>query len=79
MKRSKRSIPAEALSVGEQIGDHMAEIVQLFKPGVKITVVVRTPDYPDGSRDMILTSDTFDRVIAALRLREVGPTLEGKV
>ncbi len=49
MKRSKRSIPAEALSVGEQIGDHMAEIVRsLFKPGVKITVVVRTPDYPDG-------------------------------
>jgi hypothetical protein len=54
----------------DEISDHMDAIVALFKPGVKITVLVRTPSHPDGSRDLLMTSDTIGAIVKALRHRE---------
>lgn len=53
----------------DEIASHMDAIVALFKPGVKITVLVRTPSHPDGSRDMVMTDDIIDEAVAALLRR----------
>lgn len=57
----------------------MNAILGLFKPGAKITVVVRNTAVSDGSRDFIQTNDTIDNVIAALTVRKTAPTLTGDV
>lgn len=66
-------------SVAEQIGDHMDEILSLFKPGHKITVLVRSPQQPDHSGDLMMTNDTIENAIEALR-RRLNPdgTVEGE-
>ncbi len=51
----------------EAVADYMDRIVKLFKPGVKITVVVRTPDFPE--RDFVMTDDAFCEVVATLNRR----------
>ena len=48
---------------------HLDEIERLFKPGVKITLLVRTPSHPDGSRDFLMTNDRVGDAIAAIRRR----------
>jgi hypothetical protein len=59
------------------IADCMDEILRCFKPGAKITVVVRASGYPDGSRDLIMTDDDMAMVIKAIEMRmkaEAAPT-----
>lgn len=51
----------------DEVAGHMDEIVALFKPGVKITVVVRTPGFPD--RDMLMTDDDLAEVRAMIERR----------
>jgi hypothetical protein len=70
----QKLVSSRVQSVGEQIGDLMDEILTFFKPGAKITVLVRAPDYSDGSRDMLLTNDALDKVIAAIEFRKSGGT-----
>ena len=48
---------------------HLDEIERLFKPGVKITLLVRTPSHPDGGRDFLMTNDRVGDAIAAIRRR----------
>jgi hypothetical protein len=50
------------------VSDHMDRIVSQFKPGVKITVLVRTPGFPD--RDFMMTNDEFDELLAMIIRRE---------
>lgn len=57
--------------VGDEIGVHMDEIVGLFKPGAKITVIVRFPGLPD--RDLIMSDDELEEVIVACRRRNGMP------
>lgn len=52
----------------EIVADRMDEIVACFKPCVKITVFVRTPDYPE--RDFCMTSDEMNEVIAMAERRQ---------
>lgn len=57
----------------QQTGQRIAnildrEIEPLFKPGVEITLIVRSPGFP--ARDMVITSDD---------LREVQKTIERRV
>jgi hypothetical protein len=59
---------ADLQRTSEIVAECMDEIVGCFKPGVKITVLVRTPDYPD--RDFCMTSDTMGEVIAMAERRE---------
>lgn len=47
-----------------QVGQHLETIAQMFKNPV-ITVLVRSPDLPNG--DFILTNDSFTEVINAVR------------
>jgi hypothetical protein len=51
------------------IADCMDDILRCFKPGVKITVVARSANYPDGSRDLIMTDDDLALVISAIEMR----------
>lgn len=53
--------------VQEAVADHMDAILGMFKPGCKITVLVRTPDHPD--RDFLMTSDAGSEIIAAVQRR----------
>ena len=56
--------------VGDRIAGHLNEIKRLFKPGVKVTVLVRTLSHPDGTRDLVMTDDTIADAIKALSIRE---------
>lgn len=59
-------------ATGEYVMDCMDGILARFKPGAKITVVVRQPDFLDGSRDMVVTTDEIESVINALRIRDAA-------
>jgi hypothetical protein len=41
----------------EAISDHLDKIKSYFKPGVKITVLVRTVADPEGKRDFMMGDD----------------------
>lgn len=58
--------------VGTKISHHLNRIAELFK-NPKITLVVRSPDLPDG--DLIMTHDDLGEVIASLE-RTWGRTVE---
>ena len=60
---------ARVQAVGALVEECAHAIAAQFKPGAKVTIVVRTPTHPDGSRDMVVTSDDIDAVIGALRTR----------
>ena len=64
--RGKDALLADA---AETAGEHLAAIQALFKPGVKVTLLVRTTTHPDGSRDFILTDDDLNEAIKAIRIR----------
>lgn len=55
-------------SVGHAIADHLADIESYFKPGAKLTLLVRHPGFPE--RDLIVTNDDFDELIAMVRRRK---------
>ena len=42
-------------AVSANVAQHMNYILKSFKPGAKITVIVRAPNYPE--RDFMLTSE----------------------
>lgn len=51
---------------GQQIAFHMDEIARLFKPGAKLTLLVRSPGHPE--RDAFLSDeDNIDEAIEAIK------------
>ena len=54
------------------VADHMDQILKVFKPGSKITVIVRQPDDPEGLMDFCLSNDSLDEAIALLQRRKGG-------
>jgi hypothetical protein len=55
--------------VHAEIAEHCGEISDLFKPGCKVTILVRNPSLKDG--DVLVSDDAIDAVVAALqRLKE---------
>jgi hypothetical protein len=65
--------PITANAAGE-ISEHLDAIKSLFKPGAKVTLLVRTPSHRDGSRDLLMTDDIIDEAIGAmLRRKHEGP------
>lgn len=58
---------------GEVIETHLLQIEKVFKPGMKLTLVARHPDHPDGSRDMVVSGDDLNLVIAALQIIQKQP------
>ena len=53
-------------AVQRDVGNRMDQILAHFKDGSKITVVVRQPDDPYGTRDFMMTNDELDKVVAGL-------------
>lgn len=49
----------------ERMSDHMDAILRMFKPGAKITVVVRNPGH--GDADVVIGDDDLDDAIAAIQ------------
>lgn len=60
----------KVLNAGEAICEHLSEIKTFFKPGAKVTLLVRRPEKPDGSQDFVLTDDLLDEAVAALLRRK---------
>jgi hypothetical protein len=61
------------VAVQEEMSNHMDAIVRLFKPGAKITVVVRNPGY--GDADVVIGSDDLDQAVQAIeRMKKRAPT-----
>lgn len=54
--------------LAEDIADKLDEIAALYKEPVIVTVIVRAPGYPDGSRDTLNSGETDVRL--ALRAAE---------
>lgn len=54
-------------NVGERIAGHLDAIRTLFKPGAVVTLIVRAGGEEGHGKDMIITSDKFPKVIAALK------------
>lgn len=53
--------------VADRVGCHMTDILELFKAGSKITVIVRNPAEP--TQDFCLTNDTLPDVGELIRRR----------
>jgi hypothetical protein len=51
--------------VHAEVPNHAGEIAELFRPGAKVTILVRNPGLDDG--DMVITDDAIDSAIAALQ------------
>lgn len=52
-----------------EVADHCGEVAKLFKPGAKVTILIRNPHIEDG--DMVVSDDSMDLAISALaRLKE---------
>lgn len=60
-------------NAAEVVAEHMDAIMTLFKTGAKITVLVRAPDFPDGSRDFVQSNDVLGEAIRALSIRDKDP------
>lgn len=65
--------------VHERIANHAGEVAELFKGPVRVTIVVRDPEHPDGSRDVEVTDDDdTEALIAAIRtVRQRGVHVGG--
>lgn len=63
------------MNVLQRVGDiasaHLATIAQMFNPPVHLTLVVRSPELPDG--DMVLTDDDLDLAIGAIENLKLRP------
>ncbi len=56
------------------VGSHLDDILSLFAIGAKITVLVRQPDHPDGTRDFVMTDEpNLEDAIKALNQRTDAP------
>ena len=47
----------------------LERLAGLALPGAKMTLLVRRPEAPDGSQDMVVTDDDLESAIAALSIR----------
>ena len=58
------SASSKVRNVARVCEEHLHDIAELFKPGAKITLLVRRPGEPD--QDFMLTIDDLDEVSAML-------------
>lgn len=50
------------------IEHHLNQIAAFFKPGAKLTLLVRHPGI-EGDADALFTNDTFPEIVAAIERR----------
>lgn len=63
-------LPDPLVQLHDDLSVLLNRAAALFVPGAKLTLVVRHPSHPDGSRDVVIGNDTSDAAIAAIRVRE---------
>lgn len=55
--------------VHAEVAEHCSQVAKYFKPGAKVTILIRNPHLADG--DMVVSDDSMDSAIGALaRLKE---------
>jgi len=54
------------------VGESMNEIISVFNPGVKITVLVRRPGFPE--QDFLMTDDDLSEAISLINRRVAANT-----
>lgn len=59
--------PERLKNTSEAVADRMSEILGFFKPGAKITLLVRRPGEPE--QDFCLTNDDLTEVTAMIARR----------
>ena len=64
----------DLMIVQSEVAHHMEQIEKAFKPGVRLTVLVRTPGFPEG--DFVMTSDGLEDAIEMLQRRLTTPPTE---
>jgi hypothetical protein len=47
----------------------LEKLSKIPNPGAKLTLLVRRPEAPDGSQDMVVTDDDLNEAIRALEIR----------
>jgi len=63
-----RRTPVNAAA--DRASDHLNSIAGLFKPGAKLTLLVRTPGNEEA--DFLLTNDDLGEAIKLIERRRVG-------
>lgn len=56
-----------------EVSATLEELAKKFKPGARLTLLVRSPESENGSRDMVFTDDDLNLAIEALRIRKESP------
>lgn len=56
--------------VGFEIANALADLEQYFKPGVKLTCIVRRPRHPE--QDIVITNDDLKEVAQAIERRRAA-------
>lgn len=64
--------PRQQAALGEQLSPHLDAIKEAFKPGAKITVLVRRPDDPDGLQDFVIGDDGLQDAMNMIARRMAG-------
>lgn len=58
----------------EIVAEHMDDILKMFKPGAKITVLVRAPNDPEGLKDFMMSDDEPQELLNMVaRRKAAGP------
>lgn len=58
--------------VQDEVAGHMDKIKAMFKPGHKITVLVRAPNDPEGRMDFMMGDDEPQEVMNMVARRMAG-------
>ena len=60
----------KVLNASDHVAFHMDKIMEAFKPGAKITLIVRPYASTNGSMDFVMSDDDLDEAIAVLQRRK---------
>lgn len=61
--------PAETLALQESLGRCLERVKKCFKPGSKVTLVVRNPSISDEA-GVVIGDDDLDEAIAEIKRRQ---------
>jgi hypothetical protein len=64
--------PRQQAELGERLSPHLDAIKEAFMPGVKITVLVRAPDDPEGLKDFVIGDDGLQDAMNVIARRMAG-------
>lgn len=72
MAEPRRTADVRLRDVSDALSCMLADAESLFKPGAKLTLVVRNPAAEAAGRDadLIMTNDSLDEAMAALQRRK---------